>query len=138
MARSHSPLEQGSGKPNSTQEHDAAREVTGASGPISRQSERVEDRHPRMSLEPGYIFLILRFARRFVAQGWWFWFAVLLFFASTPVLTASLVLFSGIQLLVFAAMLAILESYFLYEDTGCQRYLVWLSILLLIGPWLRE
>src|SRR5438445_11532182 len=68
MARSHSPLEQGSGKPNSTQEHDAAREVTGASGPISRQSERVEDRHPRMSLGPGYIFLICFFA--FFAWRW--------------------------------------------------------------------
>lgn len=65
-------------------------------------------------------------------------FAMFLFFASTPVLTGALVLFSGIQFFVFLFILTILLIYFRHDCDGWLLWLVPLGLFLLIGPWLRE
>lgn len=65
-------------------------------------------------------------------------FALFLFFASPPVLTGGLVLFSGIQLLVFLFILAILWIYLRHDSDGRFLWLAPLGLLLLIGPWARE
>jgi hypothetical protein len=84
------------------------------------------------------LLLFLSFAGKFVQRESWRWFAALLFFASTPILTASLVLFSGIQLLVVIAMLGTLLVYFRFEETNRKLWLVLLCALLVLGPWVRE
>lgn len=65
-------------------------------------------------------------------------FAMFLFFASTPVLTGALVLFSGIQLLVFLFIIIILLIYFRHDRDGQILWLAPLGLFLLIGPWVRE
>jgi hypothetical protein len=65
-------------------------------------------------------------------------FAMFLFFASPPVLTGGLVLFSGIQFLVFFSILGILWLYLRHDNDGRFLWLVLLGFLLLIGPWVRE
>jgi hypothetical protein len=77
-------------------------------------------------------------ARRFIADTWWIAFAAVLFFCSTPVLTGFLVLSSGIQGLVFAGILAILEVYFQYREREDSRWLIVLAVLMFVGPWVRE
>ncbi|MPZ78650.1 MAG: hypothetical protein GEU77_19285 [Deltaproteobacteria bacterium] len=84
------------------------------------------------------LVLLLRFAREFLAQTASSYFASFLFLASTPVLTGSLVLFSGIQFLVFVFILATLNVYFAYEKCTDKKWLVVLVPLLIIGPWVRE
>ncbi|OGX03230.1 MAG: hypothetical protein A3G87_05340 [Omnitrophica bacterium RIFCSPLOWO2_12_FULL_50_11] len=65
-------------------------------------------------------------------------FAMFLFFASTPVLTGGLVLFSGIQFLVFSFIIAVLLIYFRHDRDGRLLWLAPLGLFLLIGPWARE
>lgn len=65
-------------------------------------------------------------------------FAMFLFFASTPVLTGALVLFSGIQLLVFLFIIIVLLIYFRYDRDGRLLWFLPLGLFLLIGPWVRE
>jgi hypothetical protein len=84
------------------------------------------------------LVLLLRFGREFLAWPISRYLASFLFLASTPVLTGSLVLFSGIQFLVFAFILATLNVYFSYEKCRNPRWLLILGPLLIIGPWVRE
>lgn len=65
-------------------------------------------------------------------------FAAFLFFGSTPVLTGALVLFSGIQFLVFIFVLLLLTIYRHHFNDGRAFWLVPFGITLLIGPWVRE
>jgi len=65
-------------------------------------------------------------------------FALFLFFVSTPVLTGGLVLFSGIQFLVFFLVIIVLLIYFRHDRDGRLLWLVPLGLFLLIGPWVRE
>jgi hypothetical protein len=84
------------------------------------------------------VLLFLTFARRYLEGVWWQSFAALLFFASTPSLTASLVLFSGNQFLVSIGILAVLETYLRYRETRRLRWLCLMGFFLVIGPWMRE
>lgn len=65
-------------------------------------------------------------------------FATFLFFASSPVLTGSLVLFSGIQFLVFMFILLILAIYLRHDQDGRRIWLLPLALALIIGAWTRE
>ncbi len=84
------------------------------------------------------LVLLLRFANKFLARPASRYFASFLFLASTPVLTGSLVLFSGIQFLVFVFILATLNVYFSYEKCWDYRWLLILVPVLIVGPWVRE
>ena len=84
------------------------------------------------------VILLLRFGREFLDCPASPYLATFLFMISTPVLTGSLVLFSGVQFLVFVFILATLNVYFSYEKCGDRGWLFILLPLLIIGPWVRE
>jgi hypothetical protein len=84
------------------------------------------------------VLLYLDFAGFFLRTKAGPFFAGFLFFGSTPVLTAGLVLFSGIQFLVFIFILLILTTYLHYFRDGRTIWFMPLGIALLIGPWIRE
>jgi len=82
--------------------------------------------------------LFLKFAHLFLLHAGTRYFATFLLMASTPVLTGSLVLFSGIQFLVFAFILSTLNVYFAYDRSANCRWLFALAPLLVAGPLVRE
>jgi hypothetical protein len=64
--------------------------------------------------------------------------SMFIFFASSPVLTGGLVLFSGIQFFVYIYITSILAAYFSYNRKNELKYLVLIIFLLLTGPFIRE
>jgi hypothetical protein len=84
------------------------------------------------------VLLYLDFARFFLNTRVALIFAAFLFFGSTPVLTGGLVLFSGVQFLVFIFLLLLVTIYLHHFNDARAFWLVPFGIALLIGPWVRE
>ncbi len=82
---------------------------------------------------------LFHLSRRFTESDLGSILAVVLVLMSTPLLTASLVLFGGIQTLVPLAMVTVLLCYFQAIE-GRQRVfnLTVIGLLLFFGPWYRE